>query len=332
MADFQREKQIVLAYFDAMEQAAPEEAGRVLSSYAAENYDWKGSYPFRSLHGAAEVADAFWVPLKEALSRMQRRQDIFIAGHNALCPSEIWVMSMGNFMGNFTGDFLGIRHTGKLITLRYVEFAHVEHEKIRASGIFVDMIGFMAQAGVNPLPKMEGACFVYPGPREHDGLLYEDADEAESKATLQLIGDMCNETAPWDARGDAPPQGRESAYWAEDMLWYGTTGAAYTISEFEKGQRDFRRTLCDRKFVGHVTRFAEGNFGCFFGWPSIINTPVGGYLGLPGGRCPAEMQVVEVYARRGDKIAENWAITDIPYWLAQQGLEVFPACAEGKRA
>ena len=192
MADFQREKQIVLAYFDAMEQAAPEEAGRVLSSYAAENYDWKGSYPFRSLHGAAEVADAFWIPLKEALSRMQRRQDIFIAGHNALCPSEVWVMSMGNFMGNFTGDFLGIRHTGKLITLRYVEFAHVEHEKIRASGIFVDLIGFMAQAGVNPLPKMEGACFVYPGPREHDGLLYEDADEAESKATLQLIAAIPN--------------------------------------------------------------------------------------------------------------------------------------------
>ena len=329
MASFQREKRVVRAYFDAMEQAAPEEVYAVLRQYTAETYDWKGSYPFRNLCGAAEVAETFWKPMKRAISGMQRRQDIFIAGHNALCPAEVWVMSMGHFIGNFTGDLLGIPHTGRLAALWYAEFAHVANGRIKATGLFVDLLGFMMQAGLRPLPRLEGAWFpTYPGPREHDGLLYEDADEAEGKITLQLIDDMCNEVVPYDPAKDVlPKSGAASYYWTEDMLWYGSTGASYTIPAFEKGQGVFRGTLKNRKFAGHVARFAEGNFGCFFGWPNIIHTPVGGYLGLPGSNRPVEMQVVDVYCRKGDKLSENWVLMDIPYWLSQQGLEVLPAYA-----
>jgi hypothetical protein len=35
------------------------------------------------------------------------------------------------------------------------------------------------------------------------------------------------------------------------------------------------------------------------------------------------MQVVDVYRREGDKLAENWIFIDIPYWLEQQGLGIF---------
>ena len=192
------------------------------------------------------------------------------------------------------------------------------------TGLFVDLIGFMVHAGVNPLPVLEGSCYVYPGPREHNGLLFEDADEAESAITLKLIVDMCKEVVPYDENGDQlPKKGITKYYWAEDMLWYGSAGAAYTIPVFEKGQQKFRSTLKDRKFVNHTTRFAEGQFGCFFGWPNIVNTPVGGYLGLPGGQVDAEMQVVDVYYRKGNKLAENWVIIDLPYWLKQQGLDLF---------
>ena len=48
----------------------------------------------------------------------------------------------------------------------------------------------------------------------------------------------------------------------------------------------------------------------------------GGFLGLPGGSGSAVMQVVDVYRREGDKLAENWILIDIPYWLKQQGLDV----------
>lgn len=39
------------------------------------------------------------------------------------------------------------------------------------------------------------------------------------------------------------------------------------------------------------------------------------------------MQVVDVYYRRRDKLAENWVLIDIPYWLKQQGLDVFKRTA-----
>lgn len=37
----------------------------------------------------------------------------------------------------------------------------------------------------------------------------------------------------------------------------------------------------------------------------------------------ADMQVVDVYYRDGNKLSENWVLIDLPYWLKQQGLDVF---------
>jgi hypothetical protein len=34
------------------------------------------------------------------------------------------------------------------------------------------------------------------------------------------------------------------------------------------------------------------------------------------------MRVVDVYRREGDKLAENWALIDLPYWLKQQDLDI----------
>ena len=34
------------------------------------------------------------------------------------------------------------------------------------------------------------------------------------------------------------------------------------------------------------------------------------------------MQVVDIYRRDGNKMAENWVLIDLPWWLKQQGLDV----------
>ena len=123
---------------------------------------------------------------------------------------------------------------------------------------------------------------------------------------------------------DCPPEILEKT-WSKDMIWYGPAGvgATYTIPRYqEQHQLPFRANLTDKKFEGHVCRFAEGNYACFFGWPNLSNTPIGGWLGLPGGNVNAEMQVVDVYRREGDKLIENWVLIDLPYWLKQQGLDV----------
>lgn len=279
MSKYQASKTVVRRYFEAMENASPDAVADVLTAFTGENYRWRGVYPFRELHGAEAVAETFWTPLLKSLTRMQRRQDIFIAGANEIGGDQ-WVMSMGNFMGLFDADWLGIRHTRKIANLRYAEFNRVENGKIAETGLFIDLIGLMAQAGACPLPPSTGVYFTYPGPRTHDGLLFEDAPAEEGAATLALVNDMVNDLITLNENGSmgCPPEVLEKT-WAKDMIWYGPAGvgATYTIPRYqEQHQLPFRGNLGDKKFHNHVCRFAEGNFACFFGWPNLSNTPQGG--------------------------------------------------------
>ena len=326
MSKYQQTKALVRAYFEAVEAATPQTVAGVLRDFTSEDYLWRGVYPFREQQGSQATADVFWSPLMTSLSRMQRRQDIFIGGTNEI-SGEQWVMSMGHFMGLFDADWMGVRATRKMINLRYAEFNCVENGKITKTGLFIDIIGMMQQAGVNPLPPQTGASFVYPGPRNHDGLLFDDAPEEEGVVTLALVNQMVADLSALNDSGamGCPPEVLEQS-WSKDMIWYGPggIGATYTIPRYqEQHQLPFRNNLKDKKFNGHACRFAEGNFACFFGWPNLSNTPIGGFLGLPGGEIRADMQVVDVYYRDGNKLSENWVLIDIPYWLKQQGLDIF---------
>ena len=115
------------------------------------------------------------------------------------------------------------------------------------------------------------------------------------------------------------------------MAWYGPAGigATYTIARYQQQhQFPYRDGVQDKVFNGHVCRLAEGNYGGFFGWPNLTHRPVGGFLGLPGYSEPVDMRVVDMYRREGEKLAENWIIIDLPWWLKQQGLDVFARLGE----
>ena len=331
MGKYAESKKCVLSYFNALENADSESIKDVLGKYMCDGYMWKGVYPFREQQGISDGAEVFWIPLTKALKHMQRRQDIFIGGTSEIGGEE-WVMSMGHFMGLFDAEWLGIRPTGKMINLRYAEFNCVENGLITKTGIFVDIIGFMQQAGINPLPPQTGNYFVYPGPRNHDGLLFEDAPEEEGIKTLELVNRMVDDLTELNKSGamGCPPEVLEKT-WSKNMIWYGPAGigASYTIPRYQiQHQLPFRNNLKDKTFNGHVCRFAEGKFACFFGWPNLSNTPTGGFLGLPGGNIRADMQVVDVYCREGDKLSENWVLIDLPYWLSQQGLDIINRTAQ----
>lgn len=325
MSKYQAIKALVRNYFADLENATPDTVADVLQAYTSEDYHWRGVYPFRQQFGAGVVADLFWKPLMTSLRHIQRRQDIFIAGTNEI-SGEPWVMSMGNFMGLFDVDWLGIPRTRKMANIRYAEFNCVEDGKITKTGLFIDIIGLMVQAGVYPLPPSTGVFFNYPGPRHHNGLLFEDAPEYEGVETLDLVNRMVGDLRDLNESGSmgCPPEILEKT-WHDNMIWYGPAGigASYTIPRYqEQHQLPFRRNLDDKKFNGHVCRFAEGNFACFFGWPNLTNRPIGGFLGMTATGHSADMQVVDVYYREGDKLAENWVFIDLIYWLRQQGLDV----------
>ena len=325
MSRFQSAKTLLRRYMQAMENASPSTVAKVLAQHTADDYSWRGVYPFRQQDSSDSVARVFWQPLMQSFNRLQRREDIFIAGEN-IYDQETWVMSMGNFMGLFDTDFLGIPATRRIANLRYAEFSCVQGGKIRQSGLFVDLIGLMVQAGVNPLPPSTGVYYNYPGPRYHDGLLHNAVAPEDGEITLDLVNTMVQDLNDLNISGamGCPPE-ILTRTWHDDMLWYGPAGigASYTIPRYqEQHQLPFRKQLGDKQFEGHVCRFAEGSFACFFGWPNLSNSPLGGWLGLPGGSQHIKMQVVDIYRREDDKLAENWVLIDLPWWLAQQGLDV----------
>jgi hypothetical protein len=325
MSNYQENKSLILDYYRELESATPETVAGIIDSYTGGDYTWYGVHPFDEQKGSEAVAEAFWKPFLQAWRAVQRRQDVFMAGTSEIDNTD-WVTSMGHFMGLFDGDWLGIPASRKIALLRYADFNCIENGKITRSGFFCDIIGVMNQVGIHPLPPQTGASFIYPGPRTHDGQLFAPQDPAESVKTLDVVNRMVQDLSDLNKSGnDRCPPELLARTWHDDMIWYGPAGigATYTIPRYqEQHQYPFRLGLKGKTFNGHVCRFAEGNYAGFFGWPNLTNTPVGGFLGLPGGDKAADMRVVDIYRRDGDKLAENWVLIDLPYWLKQQGLDI----------
>jgi predicted ester cyclase len=320
----QENKKVVLEFQKEFESSMPQTLTKTLETYTSGDYLWHGVYPFEVQQGSEALSENFWKPLLTSWEYVQRRQDIFIAGESVFGGN--WVTSMGHFVGMFERDWLGIPATGKMTFLRYCEFHRIDNGKISETYFHADLISVMQQAGVYPLPPQTGAAFVIPGPRTHDGIVLTPQDEAESAKTLELIQRMAKDL------GDNPEvdmsYDKLAETWHDTMIWYGPAGIGSTLSidGFKKQhQMPFRKSLYStRKFNGHKSRFTEGHYGGWVGWPSLtMSVTGGGYMGLPATNKEIDMRVVDIYRREGDKIAENWVFIDIPYTLKQQDLDIF---------
>ena len=324
---FQEEKQLVRRLNQNIDSAGADDIYEVLRRFYAPNALWRGFHPLNEQTGPAAIAKTFWQPLKRAFTALIRRDDVFFAGRNEIDGFQnTWVASMGHLMGLLDAPFLGIPATGKIVMLRYAEFSRVEGDRITEQAMFVDLLHLMAQAGCYPLPDMTAAQLVQPGPMTHDGLLRGAQNPDEGAATLALINRMIHSIDHANT-ADRPPTPQEelAQNWHDDMLWWGPTGigATYTIDRYiEQHQQPFRQQLGHRTFNGHICRMAEGSYGGFFGWPNLTMECTGPYLGLPPSGRKADMRVVDIYRRDGDRLAENWIFIDMLHFLNMQGLDV----------
>ncbi len=332
----QAAKATVRKFHEAFDTAPDPDLADVLSAHTSGDYLWRGMHPFYEQSGAKAVVDTFWLPLRQSLTSMQRREDVFMAGRNDVDGGKtVWVAGMGHMMGLFDRDWLGIPATGKMAFLRYAEFHRVENGHIAETAFFCDLISVMQQAGHYPLPPQTGAAFIHPGPRTHDGILLDAQSAEEGEKTMALVNRMIADLDALNV-GDAHdcPPALLAKTWHEDMIWYGPAGigASYTITRYqEQHQFPFRRHIKDKVFNGHVARVAEGNYAGFFGWSNLTNTPTGGFLGLPGNEVRADMRVVDIYRRDGDRLAENWVFIDLLHYLKMQGLDILKRLRELRR-
>ena len=321
--DIQHAKTIVRNWQKSTDTAELVQLPACFATFTDNDYIWRGVHPFHEQSGADSVINVFYRPFKGAFSALQRRQDIFFAGQNEIDGfTSVWVASMGHFLGLFDRPFVGIPPHNKIAMVRYAEFHKVENGQIRETAIFIDLLHLMAQVGLTPVPQQTGMHLIQPGPRPHDGLLTEAQETKEGEATLALINRMIGDINNGDYTS---PQEELRQCWHEDMLWWGPTGigATYTIDRYiDQHQRPFRTQNEGRRFNGHICRMAEGHYGGFFGWPNLSLKPTGGYLGMPPFHDYADMRVVDIYRRDGDKLAENWIFIDLLHFLHMQGHDI----------
>ena len=324
MQDIQAAKDLVLACQEALEAAPADAAADTLARFTAPDYLWRGMHPFDRITGAEAVGSRFWDGLRGSLTHIQRRMDVFFAGANSLDGgASVWVVSMGHLMGLFDAPWLGIRPSGRLTMLRYCDFHRVEGGKIKETAAFFDIPHLMMQAGQNPFPPQTAAHLVQPGPRPHDGLLTGPQDPGAGEKTLAVINAMINDLGTW--KSGLPLEEELAQTWHDDMLWWGPAGigASYTIARYARQHSaPFRAGFTERSRTRHLARLAEGHYGGFFGWPNFTAIPTGGFMGLPASTTAGEFRVIDIYRRRGDKLAENWVFIDLLHYLKTQGLDV----------
>lgn len=327
MTYLQDAKALVQAHYGALATATPDTVVEILTQRTSKDYLWRGVHPFNVQSGARGAASAFWRPFLRSMTAVQRREDIFFASKNEIDGfASVWTVSMGHLMGLFDAPFLNIPATRKIVMLRYAEFNRVENGQIVETALFCDLLHLMRQAGVNRFPDQTAMHLVQPGPRTNDGLQMGKYDPAEGEKTLHVMDRMIGAI---DAANENPkertPHEEMAENWTEDMLWWGPEGigATYTIDRYiEQHQGPFRKLIDDRVFNGHICRMAEGTYGGFFGWPNLTLTNAGAFMGIPASDIRADMRVVDIYRREGDKLAENWIFIDMLHFLKMQGVDV----------
>jgi len=311
MTGLQDAKSVVRMFYDSIDRVAPDDCVRVMKDHCARDLIWRGFHPFGEIRGPEPVAERFWVPLKVALTSMQRRLDLFFAGYNRIDDGRtVWVGTMGHLMGLLDSAWLGIRATEKIAMLRYAAFHRVDGDRIAETAMFFNIPHLMIQAGMDPFPPQTGAHLIQPGPMTHNGLLFDPQPLEEGEATQAAIDAMIHDIARWSGGQTEPLVEELRRSWNEDMIWWGPAGigATYTIPRYARQHSGpFRKAFGTRRFNAHIASISEGHFGGFFGWPNLTLSHGGGFMGMPANSRESDMRVIDMYRREADRLPENWA-------------------------
>lgn len=312
--------------------SSAQEAARLLSP----DSQWVVSHPVNELIGAQQVLGGFLNPLRQAMPDVERRTDVFFAGHwdgRIDGGAGTWVTCTGHYLGKFLAPLWGIPPTGEPAWLRFGEFYRIEGGRIVEARILLDLIDLARQAGQRLLPPSSGLELLVPGPQNATGILKQGADGGAPSACLPLVEAMIGGLGRYNQQ-DLRSMGMEQ-YWQPDMMWYGPCGIGTSrgIDGFQRHhQKPFLVAFPDRKGGHHRARFGEGDYAASTGWPSVRATHAGPYLGTPATNRPITMRVMDWWRQEEGLLAENWVLIDLPHLFLQMGVDLLaPLAAEGRR-
>jgi predicted ester cyclase len=308
----------------AMATCTSASVGTAMSQLCAGDIEAKLCHPFGTLTGPEAVSQTAFAPLLDAISDLERRDMIRLAGTTP--EGEHWIGCMGNYMGTMIGPWLGIRPTGHLVHMRYHEFYRFAEGKVVEIQAIWDIPELMMQAGVWPMAPQYGAFLCTPAPMSGDGLTARGDSGPAIAHVIAMLEDLCAHPADPD-----PAVMKLENYWHDRFNWYGPAGigTARGASGFRNWhQIPFLQAMPDRKLdaMGDLQSawFGEGNYACETGWPNMrLSLTHDGWMGIAPVGKEVLMRSLDFWRLEEGKIRENWVLVDLLDLYAQVGVDVF---------
>ena len=326
-------KALIAPYQRAMCDASEVPVRAAMAELFAPDATLHMCHPFGDLTGPDALWSTCLAPLLAAMSDLERRDMIVLAGTTP--EGQDWIGCMGNYMGTFTKPFLHIPPTGHLAHMRYHEFFHVTDGKITQMQAIWDIPELMMQARTWPMAPQLGAYLCTPAPMTCDGLTVTGDGQATMDHVIGMLTALCRYPSNPD-----PAIMELDHFWHPRFNWYGPAGigTGRSISGFRNWhQIPFLRAMPDRKLdaMGDLMSHwvAEGDYVCETGWPNMrLTLSDDGWMGIaPAGR-EVLLRSLDFWRMENGKIRENWVLVDLLDLYAQLGIDVFARLREFNKA
>ncbi len=326
----QANKQTVWKFWNELESAETSQITTVIQKYVSDDIVWIGPSPINRLEGAQEIYEKFWEPLLSAFSDLKRDSFIFFGGpsngkKDGSEDGQEWVGGLGYFNGTFENDWLTIPASGKATQIRWSEFCRLEEGKIKEIHILLDVPDVMRQAGYPVLPPDKGAIGVWNPPNARDGVLLDEQDDSESLESMQLIRAMIYDGLNSFDQDELKSMGMAD-FFRDDLQWYGPSGIGTCLSlrEFEDlHQKPWLVAFPDRQVQDLDSLITEGRYMGGTGWAGVIATHSGPYLDTPASNNTVRIDGIDIWAREGNQLTENWVFVDMIALFDQFGVDLF---------
>ena len=318
-ADFAGQKAEISEALDAL-VADPSTVSTLYTTDAT----WLGSHPWNARTGPTEI-QTVWEQLHGSFEGLTRRAHLVAMGENqpddrvpAAGRAAVLFASMGVLEGRFTDPLFGIPATGDFVQLRICEVHEPKDGQIARSWVLIDLLDLMEQTELTGLPHTGGVPGPWPGPAASN----PSASGAESLAEVLAMHRSITQTT-----GEQPGKTGYAKHWTEDFLWAGPGGIGMTrgLEDFRTfHQLPFLEAFPDRGGAGHYIRIGDGDLAVTGGWPSVVATHKGPYLGIDPTGERVGMRVMDFYRLVDGRIAENWVPIDMINLALQMGIHLLP--------
>lgn len=335
MTDFLALKRRAQSFWAVCDSANEETLLSDLQAYLSPDVQWQGFRPANDCTGIQNYMDAYVTPLRQGLRALERQTHILMAGASdgkadGSEDGAIWVGATGYLCARQVSEMWGLPSRHSNVRLRWGEFLEFNASgQITRIQCLIDVIDWLEQLGLSPLPRPKGAPFVYPAPTGVEGVLLTESDPKETVATLKFARDFIygglNAFDSQDLNSMAMDQ-----FFHPNLKWYGPggIGACLSFKEFQSfHQAPYLKAFPDRKVQDLDNLIADGPFIGASSLPGVKMSHTGPYLGHGATGNTLFVHGVDFWLLQNNQLTENWVFVDMIHLFEQMGIDLMQKVA-----